>query len=123
MRKFSAILPASLLVVSMSLPGCILPPATSTGGGPSSTSLGPDGVAVEVQAPTLPARLAAGLTWLWASYSALKAKGVDVAALREAISEMQDVVSKGDLSAALSLYGRARVLVTGLAADKTIAGS
>lgn len=41
MRKFPAILPC-LLVVSMSLPACVMPTATSTGG--SAAALGPDGV-------------------------------------------------------------------------------
>lgn len=114
MRKFPlAHLPAALLTVSL-LPGCILPPATSTGGGQSS--LGPDVVAQETKPDTRRDRIDAGLTWLWESYSALKARGVDVASLREAISEMQDVVTRGDMSAALSLYGKARAIVTGLAA-------
>lgn len=119
MRKFLGV----LLIVAATLPGCILPPVSSTGGGPSNSSLGPDGVAVSESASTLPARLASGLTWLWASYSALRAKGVDVTSLREAIGEMQDVVRRGDLTTALSLYGKARGIVTGLAADKTVAGS
>jgi hypothetical protein len=111
MRKLPAHLPAIALTVSL-LPGCILPPATSTGG--SAAALGPDGVAQEANTDTRHARIIAGLTWLWSSYTALKARGVDVASLREAISEMQDVVQRGDLSVALSLYGKARAIVTGL---------
>lgn len=111
MRKFLGI----FLIVAATLPGCILPPVSSTGGG-NVPALGSDGVASEAQPSTLPVRIAAGLTWLWASYSALKTQGVDVSTLRVAISEMQDVVTKGDLSAALSLYGKARAIVTAVAA-------
>lgn len=103
------ILPAFLLVVTM--PGCILPPVSSTGGS-SASALGPDGVQQESKLNTLSNRITSGLTWLWQSYSALKDRGLDVSSLREAIGEMQDVASKGDMAAALSLYGKARAIVT-----------
>lgn len=103
------------LLALLSLPACAPIAALSTGGGQSSASLGPDGGAVTESASTLPERITSGLTWLWSSYTALKAKGLDVSALREAISEMQEVVQRGDLAAALSLYGKARTIVTEVA--------
>lgn len=103
------------LLALLSLPACAPLAALSTGGGQSSASLGPDGAVAQQEASTLTSRVAAGLSWLWSSYVALKARGLDVSALREAISEMQDVVQRGDLAAALSLYGKARTIVTEIA--------
>lgn len=98
----------ALLAVYLSLPGCV----TTGAGGPVASSLGPEKIESVTHASTLPARITAGLTWLWSSYSALKAKGVDVSPLRDAIGELQDVAQRGDLTAALSLYGKARAIVT-----------
>ena len=109
--KISALLMS--IVLLSSVPACVLPPVSSTGGSPHA-ALGPDGVEDDAKPSALPARLAAGLSWLWQSYTALKAKGLNVETLREAIGEMQVVVSKGDLSAALSLYAKARAIITGM---------
>ncbi|EHJ49528.1 hypothetical protein DFW101_3532 [Solidesulfovibrio carbinoliphilus subsp. oakridgensis] len=107
----------ALLAAYLALPGCILPPATSTGGGRSPASSGPDGVQATEAVSTLPARIAAGVEWLWASYTALQAKGAvpGLADLRADIVDLEAVATRGDLLAALDLYGRARARVTAIA--------
>lgn len=116
MPKISAMLAATVLTASL-LPGCILPPATSTGGS-SASALGPDGVLAERDKSTLPERIKSGVAWLWASYARLHdagaAPGLDD--LKADILDIEAVVSRGDLLAALDLYKRARARVTAIAA-------
>lgn len=83
--------------------------------GTGAQSLGPDSIQTDTPASTLPARIKAGATWLWSSYAALKAKGYAIPAmedLRETILDIEAVADKGDITAALDLYMRARALVT-----------
>lgn len=87
--------------------------------GTGASSLGPDNVQTDATGTTLPARIQAGATWLWASYAALHANGVTIPAmedLRETILDIEAVANKGDLAAALDLYAKARALVTQIVA-------
>jgi hypothetical protein len=116
MRKFPVLVLSAALTCSI-LSACA-PAILSTGGGSASTStstsLGLGGVAISTNVSTLPARIASGISWLWASYTALQAKGAvpGLADLRADIVDLEAVASKGDLLAALDLYGRARARVT-----------
>lgn len=114
MRNSPALLAATVLTCSM-LPGCLLPPVSSTSGGSTAPASGPGEVVTDATTSTLPARVKAGLAWLWSSYTALKGKGVDVASLKAALVDLEAVVSRGDLGAALGLYSEARVMVGALA--------
>ncbi len=120
MCNFPRSIVASSLLAAWTLTACVsVPLSTTPGVGPSSTILGPDSVRVEQSASTLPARIKAGLTWLWSSYAALQAKGAlpGLDDLRADILDIEVVVSRGDLMAALDLYGRARSRVTAIAAE------
>jgi hypothetical protein len=96
--------------------GCV-PLSPTLGGGQSSASLGPDSVSVTTEASTLPQRIRAGMKWLWDSYTALRAKGAvpGLEDLKNDIVDLEAVVSRGDLVAALDLYSRARARVTAIA--------
>lgn len=87
--------------------------------GTVSKDLGPDSIQTDTPASTLSIRIKAGATWLWSSYAALKAKGYAIPAmedLRETILDIESVAAKGDLTAALDLYAKARALVTQIVA-------
>ena len=111
MRKFPAIVLAVLL--SAPLPACV-----STGGGSHTSALGPDTPTITESAgnavSTLVSRLKAGIIWLWATYTRLHDAGVipDTDDLRADIVDMEAAFGRGDLSAALDLYSRARARVT-----------
>jgi len=110
MRNISALLLAVFLLTP--LPACV-----STGGGQSSTSLGPDTpeTAAGVSS-TLASRLKSGLSYLWASYTALKQRGAkDLATLRAQIVDFEAAVGR-DASEALALYQVARTTVGVVAA-------
>ncbi len=102
------------LLACLALPACVPLATLSTGGGQSSASLGPDSVSVSSSVSTLPARIKAGLDWLWASYTRLRESGAlpGLDDLRADIVDLEAVAARGDLVAALSLYGRARDRVT-----------
>jgi len=108
---------AALLFVFLSLSACAPLTTLSTGGGQSSTSLGPDNVAVTPDASTLPQRIKAGLEWLWNSYTVLQAKGAvpGLEDLKNDIVDLEAAAGHGDLMAALNLYNRARARVTAIA--------
>ena len=113
MRNISALLLAVFLLTP--LPACV-----STGGGQSSTSLGPDTPTIAETATgassTLASRLKSGLSYLWASYTALKQRGAkDLATLRAQIVEFEAAVGR-DASEALALYQVARTTVGVVAA-------
>ncbi|WP_300157086.1 hypothetical protein [Solidesulfovibrio sp.] len=113
MCKFLGIL---IIAATCFLSACV-PAILSTEGGSSSTSLGPDGVATSTDVSTLPARIKAGVEWLWDSYTALQAKGAvpGLEDLKNDIVDLEAVASRGDLMAALNLYTRARNRVTAIA--------
>lgn len=116
MRKISALLLTILLLSSCLLSSCVLPTVSSTGGS-TNAALGPDGVVVEQGKSSLPDRIKSGLSWLWASYTRLHEAGAvpGLDDLRADILSIEAVVSRGDLLAALELYGRARARVTAIA--------
>lgn len=117
MRKISALLVVCLLLLAASLPSCVL----STQGGSSHTSaLGPDSITAAETATgstsTLASRLKSGLSYLWASYTALKQRGVkDLAKLRAQIVDFEAAIGN-DSSEALALYQVARTTVGVVAA-------
>ena len=117
MRKISALLSAVLLAACL-LSACVLPQTLSTGGS-TNAALGPDGVVQEQSKSSLPARIKSGLSWLWASYTRLHEAGAipGLDDLRADIVDLEAVVARGDLMAALDLYSRARDRVSAIAAE------
>jgi len=115
MRNISALLLAVLL--SASLPACV-----PTGGGQSSASLGPDtptiAETVGNAVSTLASRLTSGIDWLWATYTRLDKAGAlpGLADLKADIVDVEAAFDRGDLSAALDLWNRARSRVTAITA-------
>lgn len=108
MRNIPAVALAVLL--SASLPACV-----STQGGSHTSALGPDSpTAAETAAgtsSTLATRLTSGLSYLWASYTALKQRGAqDLATLRAQIVDFEAAIAK-DGGEALALYQIARATV------------
>jgi hypothetical protein len=116
----TAVLCGLIALFMFALSGCV--PLGSGSG--TASNLGADGPAVTetteaATASTLPARITAGVEWLWASYTALKAT-VDPAAesmkkLYVAAQEALVAARAGDWLKALALYGAARELVTEIA--------
>jgi len=109
MRKFSALLLSGLLLAA-SLPACV-----STEGGGGLSSLGPDTPTAAETAggtsSTLATRLTSGLSYLWASYTALKQRGAtDLATLRAQIVDFEAAIAK-DSGEALALYQVARTTI------------
>lgn len=122
MRKISVILPACVVVLSISATACL--PTISSTGGSSTAALGPDGVErtladMEQDNPTFIARMKSGVMWLWASYTALKAKGATPGMddLKNDIVDMESLLSRGKVQAAMWLYSRARDRVTAIAGE------
>lgn len=113
-RKY---LPALLMLAALS-PAC-----ANLGAGTSVASLGPDAVASEQTGSTLRNRLVSGLVWLWKSCLCLERDGVDVHDLWAAAHDVRLAIEDGDLSKALALWGKARVLVTTLSGVAAVAGS
>jgi len=108
MRNISALLLAVFLLTS--LPACV-----STQGGSHTSALGPDSPTLAETATgtgsTLASRLTSGLSYLWASYTALKQRGAtDLATLRAQIVDFDAAIAK-DASEALALYQVARTTV------------
>lgn len=118
MRKISALPAILILLASCLLSSCVLPQTLSTGGS-TNAALGPDGVVVEQSKSSLPARIKSGLSWLWQSYTRLHDAGAvpGLDDLKNDILDIEAVVSRGDLMAALDLYQRARARVTAIAAE------
>ncbi len=102
------ILPVVLLAASL---------ASGCASLPSPAALGPSSPGDTTSIiSTAKARIDASVTWLWQSYTRLKAAGVTVDGLQAAILDIEAAVKKQDLTAALDLYLKARNLVTKLAA-------
>lgn len=111
--------PVIVLLLALALAGC--KPALLGSGSSSASGLSPDAVSTGTDASTLPARIAAGAEWLWASYTRLKER-VDPAAdamkrLYVAAQEVLVAARAGDWPKALGLYGTARQLVTDIAQE------
>jgi hypothetical protein len=116
MRKIFELLSVVLLAACL-LSACV-PPIVSSTGGSTNAALGPDGIAQDQGKSSLPARIKAGLSWLWASYTRLHDAGAvpGLDDLKADILDLEAVATRGDLMAALELYGRARARVTAIAA-------
>lgn len=102
------------LVAALSLQGCVASLPTS------GSALGPERVETETPESSRAARLEAGEKWLWASYTALKARvnpAMDTMKdLYVAAQEMTVAVKNSNWIVAMGYFATARALVSTISA-------